>query len=218
MSNLTAVEIDKFNAAVGELSRVAGRARWDVLASEAEAILRKVITLTPVAKVAGIRARMLPVHQGGTKLWTFYPANTATGKLYNLENKYPTPLWNAINAQIRTRLAEKVVRRGLSRNSWWLMAEKMGISIEVPGYIRKVEVKGVDLRSNVSAIRGTSRTGKATLGGTNAQPTIAGPLRGQSILDRAIRGRVRYFEENLRRGVFADVAQIAKKYPGLTVR
>ncbi len=96
--------------------------------------------------------------------------------------------------------------------SWVQMAESAGIQLSgVPGYVR-----------NAPAFKGNAKIhGYAQeLPGTeirfiNQATVMLGTFNGERILESAITGRLQYFQQQLKRGVFEDVKNVVRSYPSL---
>ena len=115
---------------------------------------------------------------------------------------------------------------GLARQSWVQIADALGIRLEsVPG--GRISAAGI-----AKARAAIASSGQAYVNGQARQYAQAQSffieLRNRlpygrkigldSILAAAVRGRVRYFEQNLARGTFDQLARVARAYPGLDVR
>jgi len=115
---------------------------------------------------------------------------------------------------------------GLARQSWVQIADSLGIRLE--------DVKGggsfsaAGLAKARAAIAATGRRYVNGLSrqemGARASITLINryPRNRRMGMDRTLAGvligRVRFFHQNLRRGVFASIANTARAYPYLTVR
>ena len=97
-------------------------------------------------------------------------------------------------------------------------------NVETAPYADKLDALHQETRAGVEAINAKHPEGnvrKAALdAGINLLDTgdFYGMGHNELLLRRALAGRVKYFERNVRLGVFRDLAQIAKRYPGLRVR
>jgi hypothetical protein len=134
----------------------------------------------------------------------------------------------AADVSFALRKAVPAARRaiGLARQSVVQIADHLGIRLEaVPG--GGISAAGIAKARAAMASDGRSYvngTGKEVQRATEFFITLVNrlPHGVQLGMDRTlagvINGRVRYFEQNLRRGVFNSLAEVAKKYPGLSVR
>ena len=116
----------------------------------------------------------------------------------------------------KEQMQELLKRRGLSKQSWLAIGNKLGLSLDAPAYVKKAQVKGKLYDQQVS-VSEKKVNGLFTLILENSMfATIAS--RGRYALIKAINGRASYFRRNLKRDVFNKVSSIATKYPGLRVR
>lgn len=115
---------------------------------------------------------------------------------------------------------------GLARQSWVQIADSLGIRLEsVPGG----RISASAIAKARAAIASTGRPYTNGLGRRHDEAqsffvTLVNRLPYGTrigldrILAKNINGRVRYFHENMRRGVFDHLSTIARKYPGLDIR
>ena len=218
---LARVDTRAFNAMLSRLSKLSGTSYERVIKSEVGKILEATVKFTPALQVQRTRAR----HDSAT--FTTQPASIYTPKhsrgsrsgniKYCLGNRYPDVLWSAISTRRKQRLLKILGARGLSKKSWWKIAQKLGIQIAVPGFVTKATASTGRDYDDVDAKSVSSRR-SAGVTISNAQPTAnLDRVGGGRALKRAIAGRVKFFQENVRREVFKDVKQIARAYPGMKV-
>lgn len=211
-SSSSGVHIDttNFNRMVKKLARITpGVSLQRVLEHEVAAVMEKTISGTKTATVAKIRTaaekRRAGRHDVGNGR-----------KIYFYDNRYPDALWKRIAAQRKASLQRKLKARGLSKRSWMALAQAAGLKVTAPAFVGKAtpsDGKNYDaVNYRTRRIRRGPRYG---IWVSNAQPTVqtfnAG---GRRALARAINGRVRYFETNLKKRVFEQVQTIARAYPG----
>jgi hypothetical protein len=115
------------------------------------------------------------------------------------------------NPGLRTR---RLAARGLSKKGWVQVADKLGISLDgVPGYVGLANTSQGDYPEDAIATK-KGVGSKYSIDGANFRvydPRIIGAFA------KAMNGRVNFFRQNLRKGVFDKAETIAAKYPGLTV-
>lgn len=115
---------------------------------------------------------------------------------------------------------------GLARQSWVQIADAIGIALEsVPG--GRLSAAGLaKARAAIASNRrsyvngtGTEHTRAQTyfVELVNRLPYGTG-IGLDRVLIRNVNARVRFFEQNLRRGVFDKLSTLARAYPGITVR
>lgn len=193
----------------------------DVMREEIGKVLEKTIENTAAADVSKIRQ-----HSENAR-FTLMPATLYTprgrrprkligGKvLYDLTRRYPPQLWAAIQKVRAVDLANRIAARGLAKQSWLRIAEKWGINVTVPGYVRKAVPTSKKQYDDESA-RVTRMPNELTYELENSQPTV-NAIGGAKALQSAVDGRTEFFHVNMAHGVFDDMANIAKKYPGIKI-
>ncbi len=200
------VQVEKFNAAMREMqSRLAGRATLEqIIDYEVSKIIEAALKGTDAATVNSIR-RSLEERE-----WT-----TLNGKKYKLTNRYPNPVWNAIIAKRKASLTRRLAARGITKQSWLALARQIGFDIEAPSYVRRATVERHTNDENVDSRR-DYKTSAYGLAIANHAPLLQFVGAKQAFFS-AVVGRRKFFENNLKRGVFNDLAAVAAKYPGIKV-
>lgn len=207
---------------VRELSRKADVPDDEVLVHEVGKVIEAAAEFTPALQVSKLKARREAALFSSQPASLYSPKRSRRGVkitkngfiAYYLRNRYPNALWSAIAARRKASLARAIKARGLAKKSWWEIANALGITITVPSYVTKaVASTGRDYAGNV-AVKLFRTKGKLGITITNSQPTV-NAIGGARALQRAIDGRTKFFIQNVAHGVFKDVAQIARKYPGM---
>lgn len=116
----------------------------------------------------------------------------------------------------KQEMQELLKRRGLAKQSWLAMGNKLGLSVEAPAYVKKAQVKG-KLYDQKVKVTEKKVGGLFTLVLENSMQAAIASM-GRYAIIKAINRRSAYFRRNLKVGVFNKVATIARKYPGLRVR
>lgn len=202
------VEVGNFNRAMREMQ---GRLRStvtleQVIDYEVAKIVEAALSKTKAATVSGIR------QSAETREWTTYQ-----GKKYKLANKYPKALHLAIAEKRKASLTRKLAARGLAKNAWLALARVIGFDISAPGFVaaaRRPNGKGNE--ENVDAQRNYKESAYG-LEISNNSPINRWADARQAFF-AAVIGRRKFYEQNLKRGVFNDLGKVAAKYPGLTVK
>lgn len=122
-----------------------------------------------------------------------------------------------IKGRIRGLMEAALNARGLARNSWLQIAQKLGITLSsIPGGAQVARARPSSGASyqpgNGSRYEGP---GQLYYEITNSYPFRHFKIDGRQILSWAIQGEMGYFRNNLKHGVFNDLAAIAKKYRGI---
>lgn len=107
--------------------------------------------------------------------------------------------------------------RGLAKQGFWLIGKLLGFVPKAPGYVSQAKPSDGQRYDNTT-VRRRSVLGFYSVFVETRQPTLQIPfVGGVRRFQRAINGRVRYFKESLKRGVFNSVKAIGKRYPGVKV-
>jgi hypothetical protein len=241
-------DISQFSAFTNELSRMSGTSQQAVVLFEIERILAECVRLTTrenfekIKRSVEFKNRTLRVGDSGpariyvTKKGLIWFADepgsnyqgiakgrTSDGKTFHPMSEhfhYSDERWNRYQGFMAQLQAKQIVVRdviGRAGQSWVQCGRALGLDVEAPAYVKNAPgFKGK------TYLNGTGSKGETTKGFfaeiRNEAPILLGTLPGNQILQRAINGRVSYFEQNMRRGVFADVQERAKRYKGIFVR
>jgi hypothetical protein len=215
------VNTAQFNAMCQQLSMLTAVSPTKVVRSEVGKVLEKTLEYTRSASAGKIKHRYDEFVPMGID--AFSPKHTRRfgnlrggNLIYYMGNRYPPALWSALRARRASLIKRKLAARGLAKRSWLEIANMLGITIKFPGYVASATPQTGQTYNNVSANEQTTKTG-VSISIENAQPTV-NAIGGGRALSRAIQGRIKYFEKNAEHAVFADVAKIAKAYPGIKVK
>lgn len=211
----TVVEVRNLTDVVKGIVSATGRATPDVIDFEMGKVLEACVRMTPAAQVAKINNRM-ENREWGVHNVIYTPKRTNRRRTrepvnkYKYSWKYPDAVWRQITEQRKASLEYKLARRGLSKQSWFKLAEELGLEIKVPGYVRKIPL---NIQKNFQTERRQTED-SYFLSVVNAQPTI-NRIGGERIARKAIAGRINYFKTNLAKGVLNEADKVARAYPGL---
>lgn len=150
-----------------------------------------------------------------------------------INQHYKNRVWAKIQAAIhdaKVAIAKVVPEvkgaAGLARQSWLLIADSLGIRLEtVPGgglsasaitQARTAKVRGGKQINNGKSVT-VEAPGKFGVILINRLP-YGQRLRFQPILDRAIAGRAKFMETAIARGFTGSMQDVAKLFPGWTVK
>jgi hypothetical protein len=123
-----------------------------------------------------------------------------------------------IKGRIRGLLDAALRARGLARNSWLQIAQKLGITLSNVVGGQQVAAARPSSGASYEPANGTARyEGPRQLYYelVNSYPFSRFKISGASVLSQAIQGEMGYFRNNFKHGVFADLQAIAKKYKGI---
>jgi hypothetical protein len=227
------IDTSNFNAAMRSLALLSGVPLVRILDNEATQILQKCAAETPSTTNTKIHNRHdLGLMEFTSALPDIYEPQTKAGKIarenarltkngflryYVRKHRYPAALWSALEKLEKERIAAALKAKGLTKQTWWKLGNLAGLAIRVPGYVLKAIATTAKTYANESfkAVKGQHRCG---LYFKTKMPLLRKrTVDGAGILARALAGRVKYFETNLRKGVFNSIANIAKRYPGLKI-
>jgi len=186
-----------------------------IIDHEVARVLEKTIEDTEAADRTKIRERQKnrTTFKIDGRNWT--TRNYQTGQAWRV----PNAIWREIQAKRQRALRRKLGKVGLAKNSWYLLAEKLGQAVRAPGYVKnaKATIFNSGGANNVSVIRqGDGSNYGLTI--INKMPILRfNTVKGLQALFGAMAGRIGAFRQNLKRGVFEDAAKIAKKYKGIKV-
>ena len=109
---------------------------------------------------------------------------------------------------------EKLQRRPLPRQSWYLLGEKSGCNIKTTRAVINSGVRGKPVESSATAASKEETGSKFKLHFSNKfKATLK--KDGAENLQRAFQGRISYFKKNLEMGVFNAWEHVARAYPRL---
>tara|TARA_R110002110_G_scaffold240029_3_gene456143 strand:- start:308 stop:1057 length:750 start_codon:yes stop_codon:yes gene_type:complete len=235
-----------FSNAMRDLSKLTGKSFKKVIQSEASAILKKTTKKTPPASTKKIQARYTYSGEStrtNRTPRTVIKYVTLDGKKTRVRSIKKFGAWrNVGSGKNKRRIFDKTARnpsftrlkkvlaedmkkakaaRGQSKATWLFIANRLRLPVfDVPAYVRKA----------LGTIRGGLRTklvGKEVgdikyhilienHGKVVMAPPPSGP-GGYHHFKHAVDGRRKFFEQNLKKGVFKTVEKTAEKYPGLGV-
>lgn len=201
------VETSRLNDAFRRMERTLSRSgvsQKRIIDFEVGKIMEGAMKRTNVASKSELRADF------EAKEWTTYG-----GKRYKLSNRYPNPLWRAIDGKRKAGLARRLAAIGTAKQTWVLIAGKLGIRLDAPGYVFSARLPTRSNEANVSVTQQVSETAYG-VGVVNSSPLMKF-ANGRQALFSAIIGRRKFFERNVSKGVFDEIATIARAYPGLVV-
>jgi hypothetical protein len=139
--------------------------------------------------------------------------NFKTGKQWRL----PDDVWTGMQNQREAILTRKLAAVGITKRSWLNIAEKMGQQITVAGFVQSSRVER-DTSGNTDT-RGVASTTSFIRSIKNKHPLLDVPAtQGIRAFFAAVAGRVNYFHTNVKKAVFTDLADAAKKYKGMNIR
>ncbi len=217
---VSSVDTRQFNQMCRQFAKEVNVPLPAVLKAEVGKVLETAVKYTASAKVSKITKRyedFVPMGQDAYSPKRIRRFGNLIGPnlIYYMQNRYPRELWSRLLARRRELIARKRAARGLAKQSWLQLADALGVPISVPGYVNTAIPSTGQTYKNVSVSEKATDKG-AEISISNAQPTI-NAIGGAGILQRATDGRSKYFYENMKRGVFNSLKEVARAYPGMKI-
>ncbi len=223
MSLTLKVDTSAFSAMIHEFSAALDHPPEEVLKEEVGKVLEKAADNTAAASAEKIRSRAQSAR------FSLQPGSLYTPKrrirrhprqggkvVYNLSWRYPNALWSRMSAARLRDVKRKLKARGLAKQSWVLIADKLGIDIKVPGYVRAAVASTGKTYNEDTEVTQKMSGSSVFIHIENSQPTV-NAIGGDEALQKAIDGRVDFFITNVKHGVFNHLNSIASKYPGVKI-
>lgn len=159
----------------------------------------------------------------GGKVWTIMentagPARTPGAGMLRRFQALDSFRQADVKGRIRGLLDAALRARGLARNSWLQIAQKLGITLNNIAGGQQVSAARPSSGASYQPGSGSARyEGPKQLYYelANSYPFSRFKIPAASIFSQAIQGELGYFRNNLRHGVFSDLQSIAKKYKGI---
>lgn len=128
--------------------------------------------------------------------------------------------WSLFQEMTRDRLAklEKltldwVARRGMPKASWYWIAEEIGYALRATAVVLDTAVRGRAMKEVASSEK--KQTADSFTIVCRNSSIAAARKDAAGILERTLAGRAKYFEQNLKRGVFDSMKNVERSYPNL---
>lgn len=214
------VKIDQFSGFLKDFEkRLAGAATMQQITDfEVSRVLEKAIKETGKADEAKMRDRIAGLRMITISGKRFPLMNKKTGRF----QRFSDATWAKITMRKQIMLDLLLRARGLSAQSWYLLALKLGYEVKCPAYVKAaLPVKRqlmLAVENNVSIERVRTAQGNYGVEITNKMPILRfNPPAGLAALFTAIAGRIGYFKKNMAKGVFDDAKATAAKYKGIQV-
>ena len=206
-----------------------------IVENEVRAILSKAIQLTKKGSVKKIREsvygripqKKMPgrkVSQPGTGKqkrriratdnsgWI----TTPDGRKWQRSWTIPDDAWSDLMESKKEDFGEKKARIGLAAQTWLQIAQDLQLQVDAQKRVVNAKVGGAIKRHRASGVKEKSDEHDFVIYIAYDNP-IGRYAGARSALTKAINGRVGFFRNNVRRGVFDNLSEVAKKYPGLNV-
>jgi hypothetical protein len=116
-------------------------------------------------------------------------------------------------AELERATKEALKRRGLPKQSWALLANVIGENLAASSEVINATLNGRRLDEVADALV-TDLANEFNILFTNTSQASA-KKSGASILSATLKGRIKYFVMNMKKGVFDELEQIHRAYPNL---
>jgi hypothetical protein len=215
------IKTEEFTRCMRELRTRLGtiqRTLQQVIDPEVAKVLEKSLALTNKASEIKIRERvknrqvfMIDNKRIDMRWWPYL--RRRDGAMMTM----PADLQAQVEVKRARILRHKIAAIGLTKNSWWLLSRKLGIPINAPAFVQTAKTNNPAGMENNVAI---TRSGNGNSYGVkveNYMPILRW-TNGTQAFFSALAGRIGFFRMNVKKGVFNDIANVAKKYPGIMVQ
>ena len=220
------VDASNFTAMARELAerlKANGVTFEQVLNSEAGSVITAAAKRTREAKVSAIKravSRSIPSSSDNSRRKnSWYTPPGGGGVPVRRGWKIPDVRWRAYLEMKRDEQKRRLESRGLARQAWLTVADQLKLQLNEQGLKqarRAKAVSGRTVRQRANGVRSASSE-KHTITLLYGNP-LGAYTGARFALQKAINGRVGFYQRNLRSGALGTVQQIAAKYPGLRVR
>lgn len=185
-----------------------------VVDSEVSKVLEKAVALTGKADRSKIEKRVEARAVFNIEGKKYVTRNWKTGQPWRV----PNAVWSQIQSLRKQSLTRRLAAIGLSKQSFYLLAKRLGYEIAAPGFVKAAKAKSGDTDRDVS-IRRDATPDKYGVTITNAMPILRyDPPSGTQAFFSALSGRIGFYKKNLAMGVFDSVSRTAAKYKGVIVK
>jgi hypothetical protein len=205
-----------FGDMVADIVRRTGKTQQQIVDEEATHVLRTCIRKSDMAQAQDIRKRH------NEREWANY-----RGKLYRIAgqgkygnqkkphgNRYPDMIWAGIMSLRNRSLAEKLARRGLLKGSWWLVARRLNLNVDVPqAALRSLRNLKGKIADGIRQLSRGSGTYEVFMGN---YLIVAARRNGQWLINSIMKGRVRQYRRAVEEG-FKKLARTSGATKGVTV-
>lgn len=230
------VDLTQFAEIIRKLSSLSGKDLRTVMTAEAGKILETAVRYTPKAdkkKITEQVARDAKVKFEGGKsdaghvyvtkagvIWFQPPGNDSE---WYLIQRWRTPdaIWRQylraltksdkdFRRTVDRRVKAALARRGLTAKTWVQLGKSLGVDVKAPGFIQSATIPDGIARGKVE----TTAKG-VTVTGENSSGVLIRTRKGQGIIDRAVRARLRFMEIAIKNGALDTLASRTKSFPHL---
>lgn len=129
-------------------------------------------------------------------------------------NRLPNDVWDYFKDTLK-RAADKVASLGIAKRNWVELGKRLGFVIKAPQWVLNASFQGKNVSADNTFLKRSGVGLKYALEikntGRNHQWTNAFSFYSK------LNGRIAYFRRNVDKAVFADLKQVAKKYPKLKI-
>lgn len=213
-----------FGAAIHALAELSSTDLREVIREETKAVLTAAVKRTEAATASLIRRRYTlegtatQARKGELPKQPGYltPYVNLDGNLVSVRETIRKPgQFSRVKKALKEEMKKALGRRGLAKLTWVLIGDDLGLEIAAPAYVRKAGESASNYRQACEGKEDFNRSNHVITIFTTGKTVLSPGGKGNAALRGAMSGRARYFDTNLKRGVFRSMEKIAKKYPGL---
>ena len=246
MDLIARVDTIGFKKFCDDLAKISGRSFEDVVKAQAGAVLKRVMSKTEAAKREKLQKRaqriaafergywkrrdgtalIIGAPKSGMTFWKDYSPKTGSPTIYPISKaKLPNQIWSnymAASASIKKASIEyskKLVgARGLKKSTWLNIAKELGVDyiLKAPAYVKKAKSTSKKRWNNSDGSKYFTMQDVFVVM-RQRYPNLTANGFAATILQAAIRARMKAFQHDLKRGVFDDAKKRASRYPGVFV-
>ena len=217
------VDASNFTAMARELAgrlKASGVTFEQVLNAEAGSVITSAAKRTREAKVSAIKravSESIPRSSDNPRRKrSWYTPPGGGGVPVRRGWVIPDSRWAAYLDVKREEQKRRLESRGLARQAWLTIADQLKLQLNEQGLKqarRAKAVSGRTVRQRANGVRSASAE-KHTITLLYGNP-LGAYTGARFALQKAINGRVGFYQRNLRSGALSNVQQISAKYPGL---
>jgi hypothetical protein len=206
----------RFHDTVRQLQKLSGEDFKTVIRSETAAVITAAIRGTKKAAVAKIKAD----HQAREFVRYNIPyagktqrKATATNA-YDLRHDYPEWLWSEIKARRERSLKRKLRARGLAASAWVAIADRLGLEVKAPAYVRAAVGRGGRPAADFVHTNEAGEGKQYSLGFLNQLSKLNSVLGLGYVFRRALNARANYFSRSIKLAADKKIRSALDRYPG----
>jgi hypothetical protein len=228
--------ISKFSEFTKEMSQKTGISVKKIIRNEAFEVCIKSMELTKVASAGKIKKRIknqtgwisyngkkyLVDAEKGKLSYTVKTGENAGKKVIrkNAGNYYKNSLWRELKNISKKILENSLKARGLSKQTWYFLAKKLNPTLaeaRTPNFVKNAVANGkfkFPVNAETKEFSAISLF-YVYIKNSNPKNKFNGAVQA---FNKALNGRINFFKQNVKQGVFKEIKDVASKYKGLDIK